>query len=79
MREIFVDRSSAEMVIARVRPAIQADGGDIELVDVDGPDLRIRLLGKCIGCPSSERTLRDGLEVRLRREIPGFGRIIAVS
>ncbi len=78
MQEVTIDRSSAEVVVERVRPAIQADGGDIEVVGVEGPDLLVRLLGRCVGCPSSERTLRDGLELRLRRELPGFGKVVAV-
>ena len=78
MQEVTIDRSSAETVVERVRPAIQADGGDIEVVGVDGSDLLIRLRGRCVGCPSAERTLRDGLELRLRREVSGFGRVVAV-
>jgi Fe-S cluster biogenesis protein NfuA len=73
-----IDRFDAEVVINRVRPAIRADGGDIEVVGVEGADLLVRLLGRCVGCPSAERTLRDGLELRLRRDVPGFGRIIEV-
>ena len=75
---IGLDRARVEEIVARVRPAIQADGGDIEVVDVDGANLLVRLHGSCVGCPSSERTLRDGLLVRLRREIGGFGEVIAV-
>jgi len=73
-----IDRLGAEKVVNRVRPAIRADGGDIEVVSVDGADLHVRLSGRCVGCPSAERTLRDGLESRLRREVPGFGRIVEV-
>jgi Fe-S cluster biogenesis protein NfuA len=73
-----IDRFRVEAVVARVRPAIQADGGDIEVVDVDGANLLVRLHGRCVDCPSSERTLMDGLLVRLRREIAGFGDVIAV-
>ena len=76
--DVTFDRALAEEVVARVRPAIQADGGDIEIVDVYGANLIVRLHGECVGCPSSRRTLKDGLEVRLRREIEGFGEVIAV-
>lgn len=78
MNELAIERSNAEEVVGRVRPAIQADGGDIEVVGVDGADVYVRLTGRCVGCPSAERTLRDGLERRLRRDIPGFGRVIEV-
>ena len=79
MQEVAIDRLDAELVVDRVRPAIRADGGDIEVVGVEGPDLYVKLLGRCVGCPSAARTLRDGLETRLRRELPGFGRIIEVN
>ena len=77
--EAGTDRIRVEEIVARVRPAIQADGGDIEVVDVDGADLFVRLSGKCVGCPSSEKTLRDGLLVRLQRELTGLERVIAVA
>lgn len=78
MQEVLIDRLSVTAVVDRVRPAIQADGGDIEVVGVDGADLLVRLGGRCVGCPSAEQTLRDGLELRLRREVPGFGKVVAV-
>ena len=78
MNELAIERSSAEEVVDRIRPAIQADGGDIEVVGVDGADVYVRLTGRCIGCPSAERTLRDGLELRLKRDVPGSGRVIEV-
>ena len=79
MQEVAIDRLSAEAVIDRVRPAIQADGGDIEVVGVEGADLYVRLFGRCVGCPSAARTLAIGLESRLRREVAGFGRVIEVN
>jgi NifU-like protein len=78
MQEVAIDRLSAESVVSRVRPAIRADGGDIEVVGVEGADLYVRLLGRCIGCPSAARTLRSGLELRLKRELPGFGKVVEV-
>ena len=79
MQEVAIDRLSAEAVVDRLRPAIQADGGDIEVVGVEGSDLYVRLFGRCVGCPSAARTLTDGLENRLRREVAGFGRVIEVN
>ena len=78
MNELAIERADAIGVVDRIRPAIQADGGDIEVVSVDGADVYVRLAGRCVGCPSAERTLRDGIEMRLRRDIPGFGRLIEV-
>ncbi|MEM7682505.1 MAG: NifU family protein [Planctomycetota bacterium] len=55
----------------RIRPAIQDDGGDLELVGVSrAGDVRIRLLGACVGCPSSSLTLREGVERCLKEWVP---------
>jgi Fe-S cluster biogenesis protein NfuA len=60
-----------EKVLARIRPAIQSDGGDLELVEVT-PDgiVRVRLHGACVGCPSSSMTLQMGIERNLREKVP---------
>ncbi len=58
-------------VIERIRPAVQADGGDIELVDVsDAGRASIRFHGACVGCPSSAVTLYHGIERTLRERVP---------
>lgn len=69
-----------EEVLSLIRPAIQSDGGDIELVEVtrDGV-VRVRFLGACIGCPSSTVTLRMGVEQNLRDNIPEVTRVEAVE
>ena len=60
-----------EHVISRIRPAVQSDGGDLELVDITPAGVvRIRLLGACVGCPSSSMTLHMGIERNLREKIP---------
>ncbi len=58
-------------VLNRIRPAIQDDGGDLELVEItkDGI-LRIRLLGACVGCPSSHMTLHMGIERCVKEKVP---------
>jgi Fe-S cluster biogenesis protein NfuA len=57
-------------VINKIRPMLQADGGDVELVDcVDGV-VTVRLKGACAGCPMSQMTLRNGIERTLKKEIP---------
>ena len=67
-------------VINLIRPAVQADGGDIELVDV-APDgvVQIRFHGACLGCPSSHMTLQMGIERNLRDQIPEVTRVIPVA
>jgi len=66
-------------VIQQLRPAIQGDGGDIELVDVgDDGTVSVRLHGACIGCPSAAQTLKLGVEQSLRDAIPEVSRVICV-
>jgi len=58
-------------VIERIRPAVQSDGGDLELVEVtDQGVVRIRLHGACVGCPSSSMTLQMGVERNVREKVP---------
>jgi Fe-S cluster biogenesis protein NfuA len=66
-------------VLEMIRPAVRADGGDLELVEVTpGGTVRIRLLGACVGCPSSTLTLKFGIERNLRRHVPEVQGIEAV-
>jgi Fe-S cluster biogenesis protein NfuA len=57
-------------VLDECRPLVQADGGDIELLDVQGGVVHLRLTGNCVGCPSSQATLKQGIERRLKSRIP---------
>ena len=67
-------------VINLIRPAVQADGGDIELVDVsDAGVVQIRFHGACHGCPSSTMTLQHGIERNLREKVPEVTQVIPVS
>ena len=60
-----------DQVISQIRPAIQSDGGDVELVEVTQEGVaRIRLHGACVGCPSSTMTLHMGIERTLRERVP---------
>jgi Fe-S cluster biogenesis protein NfuA len=67
-----ISRERIEAILNRVRPFMQADGGDIELVDVVGNSAEVRLTGMCAGCPSAHLTLYQGVENALREEIPEF-------
>lgn len=71
-------RLAVEAVLNRVRPFILADGGDIELVAVDGDTVCLRLTGACADCPSSRLTLQYGVETALRGEYPGL-RVVRVA
>ncbi len=67
-------------IIDLIRPAVQADGGDIELLDVsDNGVVQIRMHGACVGCPSSDMTLRIGIERTLKDRIPEIERVEAVE
>jgi Fe-S cluster biogenesis protein NfuA len=68
----MITRERVESVLDRVRPFMQADGGDIELVDVAGNSAEVKLTGMCAGCPSAHMTLYLGVETALREEIPEF-------
>jgi Fe-S cluster biogenesis protein NfuA len=72
-------REKVQGVINLIRPAVQADGGDIELVDVthDGV-VQIRFHGACHGCPSSTMTLQMGIERNLREKIPEIKQVVPV-
>ncbi|MBC8203486.1 MAG: NifU family protein [Planctomycetes bacterium] len=67
-------------VLELIRPSIQADGGDIELVSVDASGVvSIRFLGACIGCPSSDMTLQHGIEKTLKEHIEAVSGVQAVD
>lgn len=69
-----------DKVLSLIRPAIQADGGDLELVEVTADGVaRIRLLGACVGCPSSTVTLQMGIERNLKNHVPEIKRVEAVD
>lgn len=68
----MVNRERVEAVLERVRPFLQADGGDIELLEVLGNSAKVRLTGMCAGCPSAHMTLYMGVEMALREEIREF-------
>lgn len=66
-------------VIDEIRPAIQMDGGDIELVGVDERGVvRVRLFGACSGCSMTETTLKAGVERMLQARVPGVTGVLAV-
>ena len=69
---VTIDKARIEAVLDRVRPLLRADGGDIELVAVDGQSARVRLTGECAHCPAAHMTLHDGIEAAIRAEIPEF-------
>jgi len=71
-------RGRVEQVLATIRPYIQGDGGDIELVDVIGSIVQIRLAGACVGCMHSIMTLQAGVERLLRDAVPEITAVEAI-
>lgn len=69
---------NVETVLDELRPYLMADGGNVELVEIDGPIVNLRLQGACGSCPSSSMTLKMGIERKLREEIPEISEVIAV-
>jgi Fe-S cluster biogenesis protein NfuA len=68
----MITTESVETVLGRIRPLMQADGGDIELVVVDGKSATVQLTGMCAACPSAQMTLFLGVEAALRESLPEF-------
>jgi len=75
----IIMREKVEAVLANIRPALQLDGGDVELVDVDDQGVvKVRLMGACGGCPMASMTLKNGIEKTLKELIPEVKEVIAV-
>lgn len=69
--------AEVETALNRIRPYARSHGGDIVLVAIEGANVRVKLKGACVGCPSSTVTLKQGVERALREEVAGFGELIA--
>jgi Fe-S cluster biogenesis protein NfuA len=63
-------KEKVEKALNDVRPSLQADGGDVELVDVENNIVKVRLKGACAGCPMSQMTLKQGIERYLKKMVP---------
>jgi Fe-S cluster biogenesis protein NfuA len=61
----------------RVRPYLQSDGGDIDLIDVTGDTVKVKLTGACHGCPYSMQTLKAGVEQAIMKEVPEIRKVIS--
>jgi Fe-S cluster biogenesis protein NfuA len=69
---------NVERVLDELRPYLMADGGNVEIVEIDGPIVKVRLQGACGSCPSSTMTLKMGMERKLRAAIPEVAEVIQV-
>ncbi len=71
-------KEQVEKAMEKIRPLLQRDGGDIELVEVTDGVVKVRLTGACKGCPMSQMTLKQGVEKFLMKEVPGLKEVRAV-
>ncbi|ASC74065.1 Putative nitrogen fixation protein YutI [Halomicronema hongdechloris C2206] len=75
MQTLALTSENVEKVLDEMRPYLLADGGNVELMELDGPVVKLRLQGACGSCPSSAMTLRMGIERRLREFIPEIAEV----
>jgi len=73
-------KEKVEEVLAKVRPMLQRDGGDVELVSVDENDgtVKVKLTGACNGCPMASITLKRGIEAKLKELVPEVKEVVSV-
>ena len=69
---------NVEKVLDELRPFLMADGGNVEVVEIDGPIVKVRLQGACGSCPSSTMTLKMGIERKMRESIPEVSEVVQV-
>ncbi len=73
-------RERVQLVIDWIRPIVQSDGGDLELVDVTQEGVvSVRFLGACVGCPSQSHDLKEGIERNIREKVPEVTQVVAVG
>ena len=76
----MVDKEKVQEVLNAVRPSLQADGGDVELIDVsDDGIVTVELQGACKGCPMSQMTLANGIERILKERVPGVTSVVPAA
>ena len=71
-------KEKVEEVLKGIRPSLQADGGDVELVDIENGIVKVRLTGACGACPMSQMTLKQGIEQHIKKSIPEVFSVEAV-
>ncbi|MDY7030609.1 MAG: NifU family protein [Thermodesulfobacteriota bacterium] len=71
-------KEKVEEVLQEIRPSLQADGGDVELVDVTDGVVKVRLTGACGSCPMSQMTLKMGVEETLKAKLPEIKEVIGI-
>jgi Fe-S cluster biogenesis protein NfuA len=72
-------REQIEQALKKIKPMLMADGGDVELVEVENGVVKVRLQGACAGCPMSQMTLKNGIEKIIKEEVPEVISVEAVD
>ncbi|UCB50715.1 MAG: NifU family protein [Deltaproteobacteria bacterium] len=71
-------RDKVEKALNDIRPSLQVDGGDVELINVENGIVKVKLTGACGGCPMSQMTLKQGIESHVKKAVPGVLSVEAV-
>ncbi len=74
-----MEKKDVEKALGKIRPALQRDGGDIQLVEVKNGTVKVRLTGGCVGCPMAAMTLKQGVERILKEQLPEVKEVVAVD
>jgi Fe-S cluster biogenesis protein NfuA len=74
----MTEKEKVEAVLNKIRPSLQADGGDIQLVSVKDGIVSVKLQGHCAGCPMSQMTIKNGVERILKQQVPEVKEVVAV-
>ena len=75
----MTEKEQVQVVLDKIRPSLQADGGDVVLVDVKNGTVKVKLTGHCAGCPMSTMTLRNGIERILKQQLPSVKQVVNVD
>lgn len=76
----MIDKEKVESILDKIRPSIQADGGDVELVNIRTDNvIEVRLKGACNGCPMATLTLKAGIERIIKEELPEVSEVVSVK
>jgi Fe-S cluster biogenesis protein NfuA len=74
----MTEQEKVQAVLNKIRPSLQADGGDIELVSVKDGIVSVKLQGHCAGCPMSQMTIKNGVERILKQQVPEVKEVVAI-
>lgn len=72
-------KEKVEAALAEIRPSLQADGGDVELLEVNNGTVKLKLTGHCAGCPMASMTLKNGVERVIKERVPEVKEVIALD